>query len=313
MHEITFECQILTPMFIGGAMIDDCELRAPSIKGAMRYWWRALHGDLSLKELKEKEAGLFGSPNEKHGKSKVKIKITDQLPTVSPCPNNLLEGKLSYLLYGMDKRKYLMPDNTFNVNVQYPDEALKPMILKLINLVGFGGVGSKSRNGFGKFVVKGTSFQKLEDILGSVDSKQRNYTALSENATLFYQKHKYQAGQWNDCLSGLCQQYEKAKKKVRKKEVIAAPLGDQFLFRHPKTHFISVLPTPYYQDGGQKFKLQGCIYFMKYDYLDGLEKIDEAKLEENYKIKRYQIKEMKKNYEGAIKAFNDSFLSQNFQ
>ena len=39
--EVTF--RVVTPMFLGGAKPNDfAELRPPSIKSAMRYWYRAL-------------------------------------------------------------------------------------------------------------------------------------------------------------------------------------------------------------------------------------------------------------------------------
>jgi len=48
-------------MFLAGADGKTPELRAPSIKGAVRFWWRAMNGCLSIKDLKEKESEIFGS------------------------------------------------------------------------------------------------------------------------------------------------------------------------------------------------------------------------------------------------------------
>lgn len=60
MHKITFECEVITPMFLAGADGQTPELRPPSIKGAMRFWWRAMNGHLGLEELKRQENKLFG-------------------------------------------------------------------------------------------------------------------------------------------------------------------------------------------------------------------------------------------------------------
>ena len=76
METLTFTCKIITPLFMAGADGKTPELRAPSIKGAMRYWWRALHGHLSLDSkakrdqekndqlvntgLRDREAIIFG-------------------------------------------------------------------------------------------------------------------------------------------------------------------------------------------------------------------------------------------------------------
>ena len=60
METITFRCKIITPMFLAGADGRTPELRAPSIKGALRFWWRAVHGHLSLDKLRKQEMEIFG-------------------------------------------------------------------------------------------------------------------------------------------------------------------------------------------------------------------------------------------------------------
>lgn len=47
-------------MFCGGANPQEVELRPPAIKGGLRFWWRAMHGDWPLDKLKTEEAKLFG-------------------------------------------------------------------------------------------------------------------------------------------------------------------------------------------------------------------------------------------------------------
>jgi CRISPR-associated protein Cmr1 len=39
-----FEVEVVTPMFLGGANNLEAELRVPSIKGMLRFWWRATCG-----------------------------------------------------------------------------------------------------------------------------------------------------------------------------------------------------------------------------------------------------------------------------
>jgi CRISPR-associated protein Cmr1 len=72
-----FECEIITPMFISGADGHTPELRPPSIKGMLRFWWRALNGHLGLIDLKKNEAIKFGSSDEKIGKSKIIIRVSN--------------------------------------------------------------------------------------------------------------------------------------------------------------------------------------------------------------------------------------------
>jgi len=58
---ITFELETLTPIFLAGADQDGIELRPATLKGLLRWWWRAEHADLSLDTLREREGELFGS------------------------------------------------------------------------------------------------------------------------------------------------------------------------------------------------------------------------------------------------------------
>ena len=56
--------RVVTPLFSAGADPQDPELRAPSVKGVLRYWWRALAwsrcgGDLDA--IRRQEDRLFGS------------------------------------------------------------------------------------------------------------------------------------------------------------------------------------------------------------------------------------------------------------
>lgn len=87
MEHITFTCRVITPMFLAGADGSTPELRAPSIKGAMRFWWRALHGHLPLKELKEREAAIFGGSGDKVSRSKITIRTASvgELITTIEC------------------------------------------------------------------------------------------------------------------------------------------------------------------------------------------------------------------------------------
>jgi CRISPR-associated protein Cmr1 len=48
MEKITFECEIITPMFMYGGDGKTLELRPSEFKGMLRFWWRALHPELSF-------------------------------------------------------------------------------------------------------------------------------------------------------------------------------------------------------------------------------------------------------------------------
>lgn len=54
-----FEIEAITPMFLAGADPHSAELRVPSVKGALRFWWRATSNirDIRNKKLQEVAGG----------------------------------------------------------------------------------------------------------------------------------------------------------------------------------------------------------------------------------------------------------------
>lgn len=44
MKELSFKLQVITPLFLSGAQQKEAELRPPSIRGALRFWFRAMMG-----------------------------------------------------------------------------------------------------------------------------------------------------------------------------------------------------------------------------------------------------------------------------
>jgi CRISPR-associated protein Cmr1 len=72
-NRVTATFEVVTPLFLGGAdPASTAELRAPSIKGMLRFWWRALawsrHGG-DVDAVKEEESRLFGSAGAESGEA----------------------------------------------------------------------------------------------------------------------------------------------------------------------------------------------------------------------------------------------------
>ena len=98
MEKIEATFRIVTPMFIGGANQDPSDgIRPPSVKGVLRFWWRALswgeayrqakgNKSKALKILHEKEILLFGGAADSNKKSGQGIFLL----TVSNDPLNIL-------------------------------------------------------------------------------------------------------------------------------------------------------------------------------------------------------------------------------
>ncbi|MBL3529329.1 MAG: type III-B CRISPR module RAMP protein Cmr1 [gamma proteobacterium endosymbiont of Lamellibrachia anaximandri] len=177
--EIRARFRIVTPMFLSGAdqkKVADT-IRPPSIKGALRFWWRALHwetvlkteGSVSdaLKQLHQMEAELFGAAARKDrpslGQAPFSIRVDYTHPgqncSVTDWPkNNTGSGYLGFGLFETNKepshRVALRENGTFDLMVRFrkgvPD-AKKEALQRTISAFGLlGGLGSRGmRRGFG--------------------------------------------------------------------------------------------------------------------------------------------------------------------
>src|SRR5579885_765120 len=79
---IEAEYQAVTPAFCAGADPNQPELRAPSFKGVLRFWWRALawsrlKGD--LRKIHDEEERVFGGPGT--GCSRVALQVAAYEPS----------------------------------------------------------------------------------------------------------------------------------------------------------------------------------------------------------------------------------------
>ena len=90
--EIEATYRVVTPMFCGGANPGHAELRIPSFKGVLRFWWRALawsrqDGDLEM--IRREEDKLFGSAG--GGRSRVSMSLAEPIETRQLVAGRVLE------------------------------------------------------------------------------------------------------------------------------------------------------------------------------------------------------------------------------
>jgi len=171
MRTIEATYRITTPMFCSGADQTRAELRLPSFKGVLRFWWRAMSfGRLgaSLAELARAESALFGSAH--GGQSRVLLRLDapqlgggalGEQPHFRP---GTWEGYVGYGLTdakARPRRQFVRPGTTFTVRVIGPrldadDWARLRTAMILLGM--FGGMGGRSRKGWGSLTV-----QRLND------------------------------------------------------------------------------------------------------------------------------------------------------
>lgn len=163
MIETAFKCTVVTPLFMGGN--DHVpEIRSASLKGVLRWWFRAIYGavlyskfndnhTLVLEELHKKDLEWFGSTG---NKSKVLINVdVDGNPNTIKFKDNPNDNKFSqYSGYGLHKpvKEGIDKGVTFTLNITFTDENkdLQKYVLAALSLFSlFGNAGSKSTRGFG--------------------------------------------------------------------------------------------------------------------------------------------------------------------
>jgi len=272
-----------------------------------------LNGELTVDELRKREATVFGSADEKIGRSKVSLSISHNLEPELPSFNAVGEkvkvaGKsfsiniLDYLAYGCHEyvkgkgtvynRFCFQPDSSFDLLLNLRNKTAEDSILDaLCALSLFGGLGSRNRNGFGKIWVEG-----LSDRIPGVNKKLlegplASYTAGSDVTRLFRTNSSFMT--WSEALNELGLIYRslrtslEARHRFKKRVLISQPIierkrdvREMFLKRHAKYIFLSVIP--------EKERFKGQILVMPYSFLSGIDQLGNKNklndiLAENYK------------------------------
>jgi CRISPR-associated protein Cmr1 len=130
-------------MFLAGADQSKAELRAASIKGLLRFWWRALQAEEDLENLRNRESQIFGSSDEKTGGGSsfairiasvedvksVKDKFPKQNITVTSKGKSFPVNVLEYLAYGT--LEYKKGEGNVFIREYYPEKIKFNIILSL--------------------------------------------------------------------------------------------------------------------------------------------------------------------------------------
>lgn len=155
--------RITTPMFLARDK-DTAELREASIRGVLRFWFRAtaLPALGTWQSVKKAEERIFGSAQKGQGGFLLRIQPERRLPPVRAGSEWSGTGS-AYLGYGcigrargafLVDRACIPPDQTFSVLLTLrpgyltaPETGLLLQAMKALGL--FGGLGGRSRKGFG--------------------------------------------------------------------------------------------------------------------------------------------------------------------
>ncbi len=177
MKKTTIELELITPAYLGNATSAP-EIRLPSIKGLLRFWYRAIDPD-----YRKHEATIFGSASDKRV-SPIVLRFRKKYPQFRKChllisPSNertesCIQGikdvdefrkryqGLSYLAFPMGLkdgiRNALSANQRFTIDCidlrdNLPARSIRRYAMAWWAFVIIGGVGSRSRRGFGSLSV----------------------------------------------------------------------------------------------------------------------------------------------------------------
>lgn len=203
-----FQFQIVTPMFLGGADQKAEAIRPSSIKGALRFWWRALNwgrclnekGDevQALRHLHAEEARLFGAAaktdekgNQIGGQGVFLMQVVqDKTRTFDWTPQQLKPGHIYLLGLGLAEyvkeaketriktgRNALQKGGTFTLKLIFHPKASDQDRKQICDAVQafelLGALGSRARHGMGsvastKVMTRADYEKAVKDLLQGV-------------------------------------------------------------------------------------------------------------------------------------------------
>ncbi len=215
METLTVKLKVVTPLFLGGAEPDKkAELRAPSIKGALRYWYRAIDPD-----YQRHEARIFGGTGKEEGQARFLLRVVN---IKEPKKKDKDDGKahdarwhgtqIAYLGYGpinraktgkrfktkdgkereeqksMTLRPYICSGTEFSLSFCFKPQTSPEDIARvkkaLWALVMLGGLGARCRKGFGSLV----AIESIAGMAGLPTMQPKDKKELAASFTEFLNK-----------------------------------------------------------------------------------------------------------------------------
>ncbi len=187
MKTIEAKFKIVTPMFLHGADQTKAELRVPSIKGMLRFWWRAINYNDNINKVWENDTCIFGSLDQKVGQSRVLIHLIENKTSPKVAERWNPNDWKSYIGYGLtnkkakdlesEKTEYLEPGGEFRIRVdinERPDKDIYKGAVNTLKVFGLlGGLGSRSRKGWGSMSLVEL---KADDATFEVPPNPESYT-----------------------------------------------------------------------------------------------------------------------------------------
>ena len=168
MRRMTARYRVVTPLFLAADPKDDPELRAPSLKGVLRFWYRAtaLPGLGSWEEVRRREAELFGGAGRGQGQAAFLLTLRQgHAAEIVKSGGKSDFSHAAYLGYGVvdtvkqvNTRGFIKPGTVFEADFLFKpgarEEQVRGLKTACVALGLFGGLGARSRHGFGSLCLE---------------------------------------------------------------------------------------------------------------------------------------------------------------
>ncbi len=256
-ERLELDCEIVTPMFLGGAD-QEAALRAAPFKGQLRYWWRIARGHnyATYQDMLTAESRIFGSADESSGgKSQVTVSVAP-ITAMQPSKNGFgdvakvahpecekTHGRTNPLNYlaGMGlihyrqgiQHAYFPVGEKFRLTITATRDAARDVTCALALFARFGAIGSRSRNGWGCFAAsREPSFSpELVDWKNAMDRDYPHCLGRDQNGALLWKTGRAHAD-WRLCMRDLAENYIMVRTSL---DVVTGSPPDRHLLGYPVT------------------------------------------------------------------------------
>lgn len=202
MDDLRVTIDFISPAFLGGPEArGEPQLREASLRGALRYWLRALLCEQNISGLREKEGYVFGNTGQGGGASAVIVRTqkgtsikrksveecTQGFP--KPQPGQPLPG-IHYALFSMKANKGLNArtalTGSFTLTLSrrlgvFSSRSMRNAYAALWCLTHLGSIGARSRRGFGAIqAISGTAAPTWAKDLSSLEVQAANPESLRD-------------------------------------------------------------------------------------------------------------------------------------
>jgi CRISPR-associated protein Cmr1 len=191
-----YEIDVVTPMFGGGSVAGEVDTKTPirgaSIRGQLRFWWRATRGAAytDAVQLRQAEAEIFGDTQHP---SKVKIWVENMDDSEQKEIQRLNKKeqfsatKYAYVLFPFGRKRQFdkaVYPYKFKLFVRYDAQAELSLLEQEVNAalwawINFGGVGARTRRGCGTLFCQQFS-PSLHKVCTGDDLKRWFETSLND-------------------------------------------------------------------------------------------------------------------------------------